>query len=70
MFSCPHCDALYQVIKTEAGPETNDRAITCCICSEPLPAREGKFVLKYFLMRKAIRKQRKWHRRPPPAAPK
>ena len=21
-FKCPHCDALYQIVKAEAGPET------------------------------------------------
>ena len=53
-FNCPHCNALYQVIKVEAGPETVDREITCRACGAPLPGREGNFVLKYFLLRKAL----------------
>jgi predicted Zn finger-like uncharacterized protein len=52
-FNCPHCQALYQVIKAEAGPETVDRAVPCRSCGEPLPGREGDFVLKYFLVRHA-----------------
>ena len=41
MFSCPNCNALYQVVKTEAGPETDNREITCRACGGPLPARDG-----------------------------
>jgi hypothetical protein len=48
-FNCPHCRALYQLIKVEAGPETVDRTVPCRSCGEPLPGREGDFVLKYFL---------------------
>ena len=56
-FKCPHCDALYQVVKAEAGPETSiDGEIPCRICGGPLAARDGEFVLKYFLLRKAARR--------------
>ena len=55
LFFCPNCKALYQVVKAEAGPETADREITCQECKAPLPAREGKFILKYFMLRKAAR---------------
>jgi hypothetical protein len=58
-FTCPNCNALYQVVKVEAGPETDDREITCRACGGPLTAREGNFVLKYFLLRKGIRSRRK-----------
>jgi hypothetical protein len=57
-FTCPNCNALYQVVKVEAGPETNDRAITCRLCGVPLAGREGKFVLKYFLLREGLRRKR------------
>ena len=40
-----------QLVHAEAGPETVDRAIACRICDGPLGAREGQFVLKYFLSR-------------------
>jgi hypothetical protein len=52
-FFCPNCKALYQVVKIEAAPETTDREITCRECHAHFPAREGKFGLKYFMLRKA-----------------
>jgi hypothetical protein len=48
-FNCPNCDALYYLIKAEAGPETVDLELTCLVCNVPLPAREGPVVFKYFL---------------------
>jgi hypothetical protein len=57
MFTCPNCRALYQMVKMEAGPETDSREIVCHVCGGPLAAREGEFALKYFLLRKAARKQ-------------
>jgi hypothetical protein len=55
LFRCKSCFALYQIIKGPAGPETVDREIACRVCNTPLPAREGQFVLKYFLLREASR---------------
>jgi hypothetical protein len=52
-FTCPSCNALYQVVKAEPGPETVDREIACRSCGGALAGRDGKFVLKYFLLRKA-----------------
>jgi predicted RNA-binding Zn-ribbon protein involved in translation (DUF1610 family) len=60
-FNCPNCNALYQVVSVEAGPETVSRDITCRSCGNPLLGRDGNFVLKYFLLRKAGRIQ-KWKR--------
>ena len=37
-FTCPNCGALYQVVKVERGPETNDRDLTCRSCGGSLPA--------------------------------
>ena len=31
-FHCPNCNALYQVVNVEAGPETAYRAINCRAC--------------------------------------
>jgi predicted RNA-binding Zn-ribbon protein involved in translation (DUF1610 family) len=45
-YNCPNCDALYDVVKVEAGPETTIRQLTCRSCGGPLTAREGNFVLK------------------------
>ena len=65
-FRCPSCKALYQVVKAEAGPETVDLEVACSICRGPLVAREGQFVLKYFLLRKAIPVKRPTARRARP----
>jgi hypothetical protein len=51
-FHCPNCNALYRVVKVEAGPETPDAEITCRNCGGSLTSREGNLVLKYFLVRK------------------
>jgi uncharacterized protein YbaR (Trm112 family) len=63
-FICPNCNAFYQVAKIEAGPETVKREIICRACGGPLPGRDGIFVCKYFLLRKAIVSQ-KWRRNRP-----
>jgi hypothetical protein len=54
-FNCPGCRALYHVVKTEAGLGTTNGEATCQICGGGLPAREGKYILKYFLLRRARR---------------
>ena len=48
-FTCPNCQALYHVVKGEAGPETVDKNVACRACGAPFPGREEGFVLKYFL---------------------
>jgi hypothetical protein len=58
----PELPSAYQVVKVERGPETVDRDVTCRSCGAPLPAREGNFVLKYFMLRKAGR-AKSWRRR-------
>jgi len=58
-FTCPNCNALYEVVRQEAGPETADREVTCRACDSPFLAREGRFVLKYFLQREGGRIQRR-----------
>ena len=48
-FNCPNCNALYQLVKAEAGPETNNRReITCRACGGPLPGRDGDIRLQIF----------------------
>jgi hypothetical protein len=54
-FNCPSCNALYHLIKAEAGPETIDSEIACRVCGAQLPGRDGYFVLKYFLLREPAR---------------
>jgi hypothetical protein len=56
-FSCPTCGAKYEVVRIEAPPgPTTDRAITCVSCGGPLNGREGKFILKYFMIDRARRR--------------
>jgi hypothetical protein len=55
-FKCPSCNTLYHVVKTEAGPVAIDSWVTCRTCHAPIPAREGKFRLKYFILRQAARR--------------
>ena len=50
-FTCPNCQALYQLIRHEVGPETDNCGITCRDRGAPFPARDGKFVLKCFMLR-------------------
>ena len=45
------CHALYRIIRVGARPEMVEREIACQACGGPLPAREGKFVLKYLMLR-------------------
>ena len=52
-FDCPHCNALYQIVKAAAGFESADHEVGCRVCAGSLAGRAGKFVVKYFLLRKA-----------------
>ena len=54
-FTCANCQALYHVVKAEAGPETTGAEVTCRACRAPFAGREGKFVLKYFMLRHGAR---------------
>jgi hypothetical protein len=62
-FTRPNCQALYEVVKVEAGPGTTLQEVTCLSCGGPLAAREGKFVFKYSLLREASRAQKLRRRR-------
>ena len=67
-FNCPNCKALYQIVEAEAGSESGDQDVACRVCGESRSrAAKGKFVLKYFLLRKAGRVQR-WARATPDVA--
>ena len=48
-FDCPNCGAEYKVVRAEADPPP-DRQIVCRRCGAPLQGRDGKFILKYFLV--------------------
>ena len=40
-FTCPNCQALYHVVKVEAGPETTEAEVTCRACGAPFPGRDS-----------------------------
>jgi hypothetical protein len=61
LYFCQNCNALYQIVKVEAGPESVSPGIICLECRAPFQERDGKFILKYFMLRTAARKQ-KWKR--------
>jgi hypothetical protein len=54
-FTCTNCGAHYKVIRVEGASATDTRELTCIRCDARLDAREGEFVLKYFLMRPQVR---------------
>jgi predicted Zn finger-like uncharacterized protein len=58
-FVCPSCHALYRVVGVDIDPDAAESEIACRACGNPMPAREGKFVLKYFLLRKGGRALRR-----------
>jgi hypothetical protein len=51
----PELQSFYEVIRIEAGSGTDNRDKTRCACGNSFAGREGKFVPKYFILRKGIR---------------
>lgn len=48
--NCPNCNAKYDVVRTEATAPATDAEVKCLDCDAPFPAREGAFIMKYFLV--------------------
>ena len=48
--NCPHCGAAYKVVQIEAPSDPVE--VTCRSCGGSLPGRDGRFLLKYFLVDK------------------
>jgi hypothetical protein len=56
-FECPNCAAKHEVVRVEAPPgPTTDREITCLSFGGPLHGREGRFLLKYFMIERPKRR--------------
>ena len=56
-FECPNCGAKYEIVRIEVPPQpTTDREVRCVSCGGSLRARQGMFVLKYFLVERPRRK--------------
>jgi len=49
-FNCPHCNALYKVVRVEVAQTSPEREIACRRCGAPLQGREGAFIFKYFFV--------------------
>jgi predicted RNA-binding Zn-ribbon protein involved in translation (DUF1610 family) len=49
-FNCPNCDAPYLLVRVDAESVTTDSQVECLTCGAPLQGREGRVVLKYFLL--------------------
>jgi hypothetical protein len=48
---CPHCNALYQVVRVEAVSTVIPvRKIPCLNCGGNLDTRKGSYLLKWFLV--------------------
>jgi transcription elongation factor Elf1 len=48
-FRCPNCRAFYKLVRVEADKVEPIEQLACCACGEPLQAREGRYICKYFL---------------------
>jgi predicted RNA-binding Zn-ribbon protein involved in translation (DUF1610 family) len=49
-YACPTCGAEYKVVRVEAKTMVPEGRLTCTKCGGPLHAREGRHILKYFLV--------------------
>jgi hypothetical protein len=56
-FVCPGCGSDYKVVRVKADSGLPRRLIHCRVCKQPLAARDGELVLKYFLVRRAGARQ-------------
>jgi predicted RNA-binding Zn-ribbon protein involved in translation (DUF1610 family) len=55
-FECPNCGAQYKLVRVETETALPEQKIACRKCGGPLPATEGPFILKYFLVGRSRRK--------------
>jgi hypothetical protein len=49
-FACPTCDLQYKLVRAEADAGSSSSQLACRGCGGLLNGREGRFVLKYFLV--------------------
>jgi hypothetical protein len=52
-FVCPGCGSGYKVVRVKADADLPRRLIHCTVCRQPLAPTDGDFVLKYFLVGRA-----------------
>jgi hypothetical protein len=49
-FECPNCGAQYKLVRIETNEISPDKQLSCRKCGGPLQGREGRVILKYFLV--------------------
>jgi predicted Zn finger-like uncharacterized protein len=49
-FPCPHCQAVYKLVRVKTPPEPGDHPVSCLHCGQVLAPRDNEFLLKYFLV--------------------
>ena len=54
-YACPTCAVEYKVVRVEAKTTVPEGRLTCRNCGGPLYAREGRYILKYFLLDASVR---------------
>jgi predicted RNA-binding Zn-ribbon protein involved in translation (DUF1610 family) len=50
LVKCPNCGSQYKLVRVEAERDPSHGRIECRRCGGPLSGREGRFILKYFLI--------------------
>jgi len=65
-FNCSTCGSHYTLVRVDGADKpdssTDDCTLSCTVCGAPLPAHDGQFILKYFLMRKSGVNERQRYR--------
>jgi hypothetical protein len=49
-FDCPNCGARYKIVRVERDEVLSEEQTACLGCDAPLNGREGRLILKYFLL--------------------
>jgi hypothetical protein len=49
-YACPTSEAEYKVVRVAVETGAPEGRLTCRKCGGPLHAREGRYILKYFLV--------------------
>ena len=49
-FECPTCSAQYKVVRVKAESVSANQQLVCRKCGGPLHGRDGRFIVKYFLV--------------------
>jgi hypothetical protein len=57
-FVCPGCQARYKLVRVRSEARSRGFPLHCKVCKQPLAAKDGEDVLKYFLIsRQRVKRQ-------------